>query len=193
MNPTEKQKLLEEIFEKVVPLTTSQIADLDRITRVDSLPSGSLFVRVGEKSERIAIVVSGLLRAYYLEENGKLLIRKFYQKGDIVGAFAATLAEEPAHVTVDALDDSTLLTFPYSKFVSLRERDLFWERVNRILLERNYVQREKRAFELLAFDAKKRYQLFRDEYGEIGSKISKTDIASYLGISPVSLSRILHR
>jgi len=192
MNISVKQAQLKRIFGRFEFLPEAQLAKFAEITELRSLEKGENFVRNGESSETIAIVVSGLLRAYYLDEDGKYYIRKFYKPMDVLGAFATALSQEPAHVTIDTLEESTLLTFPYSRFVSLREADLRWERVNRELLELNYVQRERRAFQLLAFDAQKRYALFCAEYGDLAAKISKTDIASYLGISPVSLSRIIH-
>ena len=150
------------------------------------------FLRAGGDSDLFALVGSGIFRALYMTHDGKRVIRRFYRQSDLMGSFAMALVRQPAHVTIEALEPSKAFVFKYSAFAALREQRPAWEKASRVLLETNYVLRETRAYQLLAFDATERLRLFREEYADVCDRIPKGDVASYLGINPVTLSRILH-
>lgn len=189
----QKNLFLKQLFTDLVEIPDEQWSAFEGITEARHYSKEEYFVQLGENSNLTGIVVSGLFRAYYLTQEGKFIVRKFYKSGEIMGPLASAIAKEPAHVTIDAIEESDVVQMRYSDFSRLREQHPCWERLSRILLEANYVRREQRAFQLLAFDATQRYRLFQEEYSEVCRRMSKSDIASYLGISPESLSRIIHR
>lgn len=176
-----------------VEMSDARIDELAAISALRNFSSKERFLTVGDKSSCFAVVVSGIFRAYYLTPDGTLLTRKFYRRGDFMGAFAAAITHQASHVTLEAIEPSEAITFDYPQFAALRDRNPEWEKVSRIALEKNYVLRETRAFQLLAFDATERYRQFTVEYADILPRLTKGDIASYLGISHVSLSRITNR
>ena len=86
----------------------------------------------------------------------------------------------------------------YGEVAVIRYRDLEmlyesypgWQRLGRKLIEYYYLIIERREYQFLALSAKERYQQFRSDYPGLEQRISQAQIASYLGINPVTLSRI---
>lgn len=85
---------------------------------------------------------------------------------------------------------SEILEFDYRRWMQIRENHPCWDRFLIKLLEKGYSTKEKRERELLHLDADERYAIFLEEYPTLESRVKQHMIASYLGITPESLSRI---
>ncbi|MOA52811.1 hypothetical protein D3C78_1761660 [compost metagenome] len=102
------------------------------------------------------------------------------------------ITREPSYFSIQALEDSVVIEIPYELQQDLMERDHGWERLVRKAVEKLYLKKEERERQLLFLDAGKRYCAFLESYPHIAKSLPQYHIASYLGISPVSLSRLLH-
>ena len=96
-----------------------------------------------------------------------------------------------AMISVQALEDSVVYTAKYANFINLTKENPVWNEVYREILVRNYMRKSKREIEFVLYNAKQRLdQCFKSSYIDI-NRIPKTYLASYLGIAPPSLSRLL--
>lgn len=151
------------------------------------------FIRSGDQARSIAFCSEGLFRFYYDLEQGEEKNKSFCGNGEFVAAFSSLLLQEPSRFHIQALEDSELWVTSYTDFVSLYERHPCWERLQRRLAERLFVKKEQREMELLLCSAEQRYRIFIREYPDLHKRIPQYHIASYLGITPVALSRIRRR
>ncbi len=158
-----------------------------------ALDAGDYFIRAGEMSERLAFVNSGLLRFFYTTPDGREFNKSFSRENEFAGAYSAYLAREPARFAIQALEPCRLLAAKIDDIVALFERDLCWQKLGRLLVERLYVKKEQREAELLLDDAASRYRRFQQAYPGLEQRLPQYHVASYLGITPVALSRIRHR
>jgi len=110
-----------------------------------------------------------------------------------LGSYATILTGRPTHVNIEAIEDSVVLQFSYSELSKRYERHIGWERLGRKIAERHYISRERREHDFLACNAAQRYETFLEEFPGLEARISQTNIASYLGITPETLSRILKK
>ena len=92
-----------------------------------------------------------------------------------------------------ALMDSELLVIRFRDFEALFDRHACWERVGRKIAEGMFISKERRERELLMLSAEERYRLFLGRYKHLEKRIPQYQIAAYLGITPVALSRIRRR
>lgn len=154
---------------------------------------GSFFTRAGESHDRIGFVARGLFRVYYTGADGTHHIRNFCPEGTPIGSYATVLQCAPAHVDIEALEDSLVLQFSYRDFQERMHEKPAWERIARRVAELHYVSRERREFDLLTRDAEGRFARFREEFGHIEARLTSTDIASYIGVRRETLSRLKRR
>jgi CRP-like cAMP-binding protein len=152
---------------------------------------GEFFTRIGDTHDRVGFVVHGLFRVYYIGPEGEYHIRNFCQEGRPLGSYATLLTGQAAHVNIEALEDSWVLQFSFTRLEAWFARSAAWERLGRRIAEQHYISRERREYSLLAFDARGRVDRFHEDFPGLEPRLTRTDIASYIGVRPETLSRLL--
>ena len=152
--------------------------------------SGGYFLRASETSRKVGFVTKGLFRIFYTDFEGKEYTKNFKSSGQFIGALASLLLNVPSRLSIAALENSTVLCFDYDKILQIAEHSLSWQRLLRKITEIDYLEKEQRESDLLFYNAKERYQNFIMEHPNWDNRIQQRYIASYLGISPETLSRI---
>lgn len=155
------------------------------------LQAEEYFVRVGDRGHAIGFVLKGVLRKFYQTEDGKEYIKDFSPEQRLVTPYSALLQDQPSRLAIQALEDTRLLIIPYKQFTALYGRHECWQELGRRIAEGLFIEREQREWELLLFSAKERYELFVKRYPNLLKRVSQYNIASYLGVSAVSLSRLI--
>lgn len=155
-----------------------------------SLKKGSIFAKKGEYATKMAVVASGVLRAYHRNEQGNEYNKTFFKKGHFVGAYSSLITGKENLIDIDCLTDCSLWMAEYGEVKALYDQYPEIERMARILAEQFFVRKEKREIELVTLGARDRYIIFQGEHPELEQLIPQYHIASYLGISPTQLSRI---
>lgn len=155
-----------------------------------TVAKGEFFTRPGEPSGRVALVRAGLLRFYYVDAGGAEFTKAFRGPGELAAAYAELLLGQPARTHIQALEDCELLVADFARLDRRLSRFPEWAAVARLIAEHFYVVKERREFELLQLSARERYERFEDEYPGLAARIPQYHVASYLGITPVALSRI---
>ena len=166
---------------------------LERHAEEASYPRGDFFTRVGDTHDRLGFVIEGLFRVYYTGTDGTHYIRNFCHEGRPIGSYATILSDRPAHVDIEALEDSTVLEISYAIIHAELDRSRAWERIARRIAEQHYISRERREEVLLTLDASGRFAEFEEELGHIAHRLTQADIASYIGVRPETLSRLMKR
>jgi CRP-like cAMP-binding protein len=153
---------------------------------------GQSFAKIGGTSHEVGFVIEGLLKIYYLDFDGKVAIRNFCAEDSLVCPYSSVLSGTPSNVEIEAVEPSKLLVFKYSHISKGFGRHACWEELGRKIAETNYILRERREYQLLTQDAATRYASFQSDFKALHGRLTQNDIASYLGISYVSLSRIIN-
>lgn len=139
---------------------------------------------------QLLFVERGLLRFFYVSAQGAESNKAFIAEGQFAAPLAAARLGEPILFGVQALEDSLVLEAPWRDFEELCEQDLHFERIARHLATSILIGKEIRQKSLLQDDAAKRYEEFVLRFPELYQRIPQYHIASYLGITEVSLSRL---
>jgi CRP-like cAMP-binding protein len=167
-----------------------QWAKLEPHLRPKRYAKGERFIEPGQPSLEAGVVVSGLMRFYYVDLDGHEATKAFRGPGELVAAYAELLDARPSRTTVEALEDTELLVIRYDRVTALYKEHACWQELGRKVAEDHYRQREKREQELLMNSATERWETFMREKPELAGRLPQKVIASYLGITPVALSRI---
>ena len=158
-----------------------------------SLAKGEYFSQPGEKATRFAVVISGLLRHYYLDPAGKESVKAFRGPMELSGPYAEIIQGKPSRTFIEALTASELFVFEVAEVDAAAESSLELQRLFRRFVEVQFVAKEQREYEFLLLTAEERYRQFCASLPELLQHIPQHQIASYIGITPVALSRIRAR
>lgn len=154
------------------------------------LKKGELFVRSGDMTHSIGFIVSGLLRYFYTDKDGVEYTKAFAAEDNFAVSYRSMLLKQPSTFSIEALEDTVMLCINYSDWEKLLDGTPCWNIVARKVMEKVYILKQMRESELLLEDAQCRYLHFLEQYPSLPKRLKQHYIASYLGISPVSLSRI---
>ncbi len=193
-NPGSAQFLaIKQVLAHVIAPPTVEMEGFLRLFKSRSLEAGDYFVRAGDQSTEMAFVNSGLLRFFYQTGDGKEFNKSFTTENQFAAAYSAFLTQMPARFNIQALEQSQLLVASLQSIIDLFERHQCWEKLGRILAEQVYIKKETREAEFLLDDAETRYHNFQKYYPGLEDRLAQYHVASYLGITPVMLSRIRRR
>ncbi len=156
-------------------------------------PKQSLFAQEGKTAYDVGFVLQGTMRHYYTRD-GEEKTTYFYFEGHFVSSYISCITHKPSELSIEAMTDCDMLVFPYKALVQLYERSHTWERFGRLMAEYLAIGLEERMTGLLMLSPEERYiQLLESNKQKIIERIPQHYISSYLGITPVSLSRIRNR
>lgn len=156
---------------------------------IQTFSKKSIIFSQGENDEYIYIVLEGVLKAYYLSENGKEHIKSFLFKDDSIASLQA-LNGNNCSFSLLSIKECRLLKLSYKKVIEIAANDI--ETANSIItmLMKFSMKKEQREYELLCLSAEQRYKSLLVRTPNIYEEVTQNDIAKYLGITPVALSRI---
>jgi CRP-like cAMP-binding protein len=144
----------------------------------------------GQVSAYDNFVVRGLARTYRVDEKGHEHILRFTPEEWWAGDLASFLSGTPSIFNVDCLEDTELLSITYSDLEMLFEKVPQMNAYFRMLYQRSIISYNIRLTSSLTKSASERYREFIQRYPQIDQRVPNHQIASYLGITPQSLSRI---
>ena len=157
------------------------------------LSKHDVFAREGKIATEIGFILDGDMRHYYTRD-GIEKTTYFYFEGHFVCSYLSCVTQTPSELSIEAMTNCTLLVFPYSRMKQLFEVSHKWERFGRLIAEYLAIGLEQRMVGLLMLSPEERYiQLLDGNKQKIIERIPQHYISSYLGITPVSLSRIRQR
>lgn len=144
----------------------------------------------GDTKHDLIFVSDGLLRFYYLSPDGKESNKAFVAENEFAGPLASAMLGLPLYYGIEALEETTMLVAPLADFTALYHQHAVFERLGRKLAELLLVRKELRTRSLLEQTAYQRYEAFLNEHPTLVQRIPQYHLASYLGITEVSLSRL---
>lgn len=178
---------------QVVKIPESDCLSFEKLVQVRRLNKGEEFIRMGSYSQQVAYIRRGLLRYYYADAGGTQFTKGFFAEGQVLGALSAILEKRASYFTIEALEDAELEVIDFVKFESMTAQQPLWNQYLISVLKKAYLAKETREREFLLLDAEQRYHSFLNRYPGLEKRIKQHMIASYLGITPESLSRIKKR
>jgi len=161
----------------------------------EKLKKGEHFLNYGDQSQKLGIVLEGLLYSTYISETGQEWISNFFYPPNhaIITSHESFMLESKSTESIRAYEDSTLIYITKSEYDALTKQDPQLEHMVRVIAESSYVSALKRVYSLQSLTAMQRVKKFISENGDLVSKVQRQHIASYLGIHRNIFTRILHK
>lgn len=152
---------------------------------------GELIICQDKVCDFIAIVRTGIVRFYYIKDDGTEVTQCFHFPGSFMSAYSSFLAGTPSFENAQALTDTDVLLLPKSDLMRLYQNHSSIEKLGNRITEKMYMELELRVMSLQCTSAEERYRnLLQYESPDIIANIPLKYIASYLGISAETLSRM---
>ncbi|MBX0292979.1 Crp/Fnr family transcriptional regulator [Hymenobacter sp. HSC-4F20] len=186
---------LRAYLHRFVPtLTDADWQPLAEALRPCHLARGEHFVQAGEYRPQLALLLRGSCRLYYPRPNGDERTTYFFFENHLLGDYPGCLTGQPCQFSIQALSDAELAVFDYALLCHLYTERPVYERFGRLVAEYLLLGTDARLVEHLLLSPEERYRaLLISGKTKILERIPQQLVANYLGITPVSLSRIRNR
>ncbi|WP_345267298.1 Crp/Fnr family transcriptional regulator [Nibrella viscosa] len=176
-------------LEAIMPLREELQTYLAQNRQTCNVNEGDFLLTPGQTSSKIYFIETGLVRGYYLN-NGKELTTGFMKEGDFVISPVSFFRNRPSFEYLQLLEDSRLYALCRDLLFEAYERFAEFNKIGRIVTEEYYVRSELRTHYMRGQTAAEKYSTFLAEYAAIINRVPIQHIASFLGITPETLSRI---
>ena len=171
-------------------VSDKNIESLLKISELKKVKAGTQLIKLGEVPTKAYMIMSGIIRCYLITESGKEFNKSFYLPVNVVGPLTSLIHSMPSIFVFEALIDSEIYEVDFIRFKDLCEKNLEVNLLYSSVLESIYTRYETRLLELISMEAKDRYLELKKKIPNVDDIIPQYHIASYLGITPVQLSRI---
>ena len=154
-----------------------------------SFRKGKLLLKTGQVCEEIYFIKKGAVRGF-IKEGTKDITTWISVEGEVVSSISSLDKKKPAIENMQAIENCELLALTWSDFQDLYIKFPEFNIVARKLLQKYYQDAEGRAFIARLTNAENKYRLFLTSYGHLANRIPLKYIASFLGITLETLSRV---
>jgi CRP-like cAMP-binding protein len=176
----------------VVKFNQEELDAIMKHFRPMHLPSGEFFVDEGLVCKHIGFITKGYVRCFY-EINEAEVTTMVLGKHNIITSNTSFTLQRPSMMTIEALTDVDLLVMNHDSMEYLYQKYPKWERLGRLITEQVYGYMEKRVVDYLSLSAEDRYRKMVDEDPKLIKNVPLRYVASMLGITPETLSRIRNK
>jgi CRP-like cAMP-binding protein len=183
---------LKSFFNYISPLNEQTWKEIEPLFRRATLARHEHFVNANEIASKIAFLESGVVRAYFINNEGKEYNKQFFVAPSTIGAYTSLLTGTPNLIPQQAMTDCVIWTLEYSEITNRYHTCPDLERLARKMAEYYFLEKEKKELEIVLLNAIERYKIFQKEFPGLEQHIAQYHVASYLGITPIQLSRIRH-
>jgi CRP-like cAMP-binding protein len=177
---------------RIHPLTEAAWQDFKDLLETQELGRNEYLVHEGEKVRFCYLLTEGVVRVYFNNE-GTEYNKTFFIPGMFPTPLTALISDLPSMLSFQALLPSRLVRFSYKGFRALFEKHRCLESLLLVILEQEWIAKEAHDIQMVTNDATTNYLLFREKYPGLENCIPQYHIASFLGITPIQLSRIRAR
>lgn len=181
--------ILDNILDRFYKLPDASKASVKELIKEISLPKGHMLLRANKVEHYIYLIGEGIVRAYADTPNG-LVTFWFGKEGDVALSMQNYISGEKSYEDIELLEDCKLYRIDIRKLKALYELDIHLANWGRKFTEHELMRTEERLIAMQFKTAEERYTDLINNNPELLLRVQLGHIASYLGISQVSLSRI---
>jgi len=186
-------KILFEHIEEKVHLNEKDKGLVMNFFKSKKLRKRQYLLQEGDMCKYISFVAQGLMKSYTVDEKGNEHINLFAWEGWWISDFASFIFGNEAKLNIDTIEDTTLLLLSRENYEKMLKDVPVMDRYFRILYQNSLATKDSRLISANTHNAEEKYAMFLDSYPSISQRLPQNLIASYLGLSPETISRIKRR
>lgn len=177
-------------IEQLVPLTDEEFAIVAHHYSLKKLRKRQFLIQEQQMVDHIYLVQQGLLKTAHIDDSGREHILQFAAEHWWVSDFAAFHKRQPASLSIEAVENTEVWAVSFDSLNMLCSQFHKLEHFHRVKADFGYIGLQQRLLSMMNQSARERYAHFAQQFPQLLQRLPKQLIASYLGVSRETLSRI---
>ncbi|KYG71958.1 Crp/Fnr family transcriptional regulator [Roseivirga echinicomitans] len=190
MNSEQIKERTRPLVNRVSPVSEGSLDLISDLILVEFYEKGDVFIDRGKKNNKEYFVYEGVCRSFLLSPEGEEVTISYFLEGSVLSPNKTRTANQKSHLNFQALTELTVASLNADKFEQLMINHIDIREFGNMVLQYELLAKVEKEIALASLNAKERLILFREKYHFLENLISHVDIASYLGITNISLSRL---
>lgn len=182
--------MIKEYFSSFAIFSSEEVDHCIQLFETRELSKNDYFVREGNRCSEIAFIETGIFRSSYLSSDGNDITYCFRFPNDLMASYSSFITGNPSVETMQAITPAKLWIVKKESVEELMRQNHKWVQFLKVIAEQQYLELEKRVFQLQRENASQRYTSLLQHQPEYIQQIPLQYLASYLGITQRHLSRI---
>ncbi|MCB0194174.1 MAG: Crp/Fnr family transcriptional regulator [Anaerolineae bacterium] len=188
-NPHQLAEFRERVFHHIA-IETEALQPLLDVVSFKHYSRKMFLLQAGQRWDKLFYIHRGLIRLFYTDLEGRESNKAFFWEGHCIWPVAPHDRDEDSLFSVAAVEDATILTCPFQTLYDVLHQHNQWEKFALPFAETLVEQKFLREHDFLLLSAAERFKKFSRAYPQIVARLPDYHLATYLGITNVSLSRI---
>lgn len=184
-----KEEIVHEISKTYSELSLECQQELREYATILSFKKGTTLVRADQYSDKTYYIIKGGARAYYLKD-GKDISDWFAFENEFISSIVSFFSDKPSPHYIDLLEDSILIELSKNNIKTLSDKYHDFERLIRVIVTKTMLSQQEKIAAMQFYNAEQKYKNLLAIRADITQRVPLTHIASYLGITLETLSRI---
>lgn len=190
MNFKQVKERTRPLVNKVSPVSEGSLDLISDLIEVEVYEKGDVFIERGKKNNKEYFVFEGVCRSFLLSPEGEEVTISYFLEGEVLSPNKTRTANQVSHLNFQALTDLTVASMNADAFEQLMIHHIDIREFGNMVLRNELLVKVEKEIGFASLNAKQRLIQFREKYHFLENLISHVDIASYLGITNISLSRL---
>ena len=186
-------EILQEFLQKLTGLGAEETVPLFSTARTVTLTNNQVYIPIGDKSRKLAFIEKGVMRAYAVKDNGDEATLYIRWEGQFIASHDTIINHSPSRFIYRALEDCTLMEVDYDTLDKIMREQPKFEPLRNFFLLRMLSETLDMIESFVFLSPEERYQKLISDRFNIVNRVPDKHLASMLGVTPVSLSRIRKR
>ena len=184
---------LELFFHRFPSVKREDVQALQQVAVLRTYAAGEVFVPIGNTRQKVGIIEQGLARGYRIKASGEEVSVMFAKEGEVVAAHDAIFYKIPTEQQIHFLEDSRVFVFDYRDVERLAANNPHIDYLRQQFIQEFLIKVLRRLETFLVYTPEQRYRWLEREEPELLQRVQQKHLASFMGITPVSLSRLRKR
>ena len=189
----DSHEVLIAVLNNIRELSQEEQDEIKEVFIPQSFKKGEYLTEYGKVNDNLAFVVTGYCRVYVIDLEGNEVTIHIAGNVDFIGAISSFLMRKPSEEYVQAVTDTEILTLSYDKLQHLYATSKSWEHIGRRIMEGLFLRKQLRVISFIKMTTEERYLYLLDKKPDLILNVPGQYVASFLGVTPETLSRIRAR
>ena len=177
---------------KIHPLPLELAAHLEHKLKERKVARKQFLLKAGHVCRDISFIEEGLLRCFYLKDDMEVS-SWFMKEGDVIASVMSFFNQTPSYESIQAIEETTVYSIEHRELEAIYRNFPEFNYVGRVLVQKYYMLSEQRLYSLRMQRSQERYDYLLEHHAELVLRVPAKYLASYLGITEVTMSKIKGR